>query len=354
MEPFDLIKEPTAQIIISILLALILSYTIGPLAMSLSKKLGAMDIPGSAAHKKHNAPMPLAGGLVILIALPIMIVLSGLWKDSSFLSILAGGSVIFLFGIVDDIYGLSAFPKFTGQFIAAAILAYSGIIIRFLENANISFETPVVTALNWGLTLFWVVGITNAFNLIDSMDGLVAGLTIIIAGFFTFVTFVSGQMTLSLLSAILIGISVGLYYYNKHPARFFLGDSGSQVIGFLLAAIAINYRPPDLNPGSTWFVPILLLGIPIFDTSLVVISRLRRRKPLFQADRSHTYHRLVNLGFTSPQAVIAIHAAAFLLSLLALLAMFLPPNVAILLFFIVLLVGSLLIVFFEISTSIEQ
>lgn len=353
MEPFDLIKEPVAQIIISILLALILSFSLGPWAISLSMRLGAMDIPGSATHKKHTNPTPLAGGLVLIMALPILVIFSNLWKEAPLLPLFAGVGIIFLFGMIDDIHGLSAPKKFLGQFTAASILAYSGIMIRFLENANISFEMPVLTVLNWGLTLFWVVGITNAFNLIDSMDGLVAGLTIIIAGFFTFVTFVSGQVMLSLLSAILIGLSIGLYFYNKPPARFFLGDSGSQVIGFLLAAIAIIYRPPDLNPGSTWFVPILLLGIPIFDTSLVIISRLRRRKPLFQADRSHTYHRLVQMGFNATQAVLTIHALAFLLSLLALLAMFLPPNAAMFLFFLVLVLGGLLIVFFEVSTEIE-
>ncbi len=159
---------------------------------------------------------------------------------------------------------------------------------------------------------------------------------------------------LSQLSAILVGVSMGLYVYNKSPARFFLGDSGSQVIGFLLAAIAIIYRPPDLHPGSTWFVPILLLGVPIFDTSLVTISRLRRRKPLFQADRAHTYHRLVQMGFSATQAVFAIHISAFFLSSLAILAMFLPPNAAMLLFFCILLLGGLLIAFFEISAKIVE
>lgn len=354
MEPIDLIKEPVTQTLISILLALILSFSIGPLALSLAKKLGAIDMPGSAAHKKHNAPTPLAGGLVILIALPILVLFSDLWKEATLLSLFAGSGVIFLFGMVDDIHGLSAPKKFSGQFIAAAILAYSGTTIRFLETANLSLELPVMTALNWGLTLFWVVGITNAFNLIDSMDGLVAGLTIIIASFFTFAASVSGQVMLSQLSAILIGLSIGLYFYNKPPARFFLGDSGSQVIGFFLAAIAIMYRPPDLNPGSTWFVPILLLGIPIFDTSLVVISRIRRRKPLFQADRAHTYHRLVQMGFSSTQAVFAIHIMAFFSSSLALFAMFLPSGAAVLLFFTVLFLGAVLIVFFEFSAKIEE
>ena len=347
-------QEITVKILVYFILALALSFFVGPLAISLAKKVGAIDMPESATHKKHNSPTPLAGGLVLLFVIPILLFLSEQGKEPSFLALFAGSGVIFFFGLIDDIYGLSAPKIFSGQFIATALLIYSGTTIRFLETANLPLEMSTIVALNWGLTLFWVVGITNAFNLIDSMDGLVAGLTFIISSFFTFITFVAGQMFLAQLSAMLVGISLGLYFYNKHPARFFLGDSGSQVIGFLLASIAIIYRPPDLNPGSTWFVPVLLLGVPIFDTSLVVISRLRRRKPLFQADRSHTYHRLVQRGFSSRQAVFLIHALALILSFLALFAMFLPPKNAIFLFLLVLLLGGSLIFFFETSMKIEE
>lgn len=348
-----LIQEPLARVLGSVFLAFIFSLAVGPLAIFFAKKLGAIDVPGSAAHKKHSAPTPLAGGLVIFITLPIFVIFSGLWSVSVLYPIFMGSLVIFFFGIADDIYGFSAFKKFSGQFLATAILVYDGMTVRFLETANLPLNFSVITILNWALTFFWVVGITNAFNLIDSMDGLLAGLTVIMASFFTFFALMSGQAELARFSALLVGVSVALYFYNRTPARFFLGDSGSQVIGFLLAAIAILYRPPDLHPGSTWFVPILLLAVPIFDTSLVTISRLRRGKPLFQADRAHTYHRLVKMGFSAKQAVLAIHISAFFLSLLALLAMFLPPNAAMLLFFAILVLGGLLIAFFEVSVKIE-
>jgi UDP-GlcNAc:undecaprenyl-phosphate/decaprenyl-phosphate GlcNAc-1-phosphate transferase len=341
------------RIFIFIFLALVLSVFIGPLAITLARRLGAVDMPGSAMHKKHDSPTPLAGGLVLYIVLFILIFFSNLRNDPSFFALFAGGGIIFLFGMLDDIYGLTAPKKFLGQFLAATIVAYSGTTIRFLEAANLSLELPIIIILNWGLTLFWIVGISNAFNLIDSMDGLVAGLTIIIASFFTFAALVAGQVTLSQLTAILIGLSIGLYIYNKPPARFFLGDSGSQILGFFLASIAIIYRPPDLNPGSTWFVPILLLGVPIFDTSLVVISRLRRHRPLFQADRSHTYHRLVQRGLSSAQAVHAIQGIALILCLVAFSMMFLPPQIAMFLFFMILFLGGLLIIFFEASVKIE-
>ena len=341
------------KIFIFIFLAFALSFFIGPLAITLARRLGAIDMPGSATHKKHDNPTPLAGGLVLFIALSVLIFFSDFRSEPSLLALFAGSGIIFFFGMLDDIYGLSAPKKFLGQFLAATILAYSGTTIRFLETANLSLELPVIVVINWGLTLFWVVGITNAFNLIDSMDGLVAGLTIITASFFTFAALVAGQATLAQLTATLIGLSIGLYIYNKPPARFFLGDSGSQVLGFFLASISIIYRPPDLNPGSTWFVPILLLGIPIFDTSLVVISRLRRHRPLFQADRSHTYHRLVQRGLSSTQAVRTIQVVALILCLAAFSIMFLPPQIANFLFSVILFLGGLLILFFEVSTRIE-
>ncbi len=349
-----LIQEPMVRVLGSIFVALTLSLAVGPLAIFLAKKIGAIDVPGSAAHKKHSKTTPLAGGLVIVITLPVLIVFSGLWRESVLYPIFLGGVVIFFFGIADDIVGFSASKKFSGQFLATSVLVYSGMTVRFLETANLPLSLSVVVILSWALTFFWVVGITNAFNLIDSMDGLLAGLTVIMASFFTFFALMSGQVELAQFSALLVGVSVVLYFYNRTPAHFFLGDSGSQLIGFLLSAIAILYRPPDLHPGSTWFVPILLLAVPIFDTSLVTLSRLRRGKPLFQADRAHTYHRLVQLGFSAKQAVLVIHISAFLLSLLALLAMFLPPNTAMLLFFCTLLLGGFLIVFFEVSVKIEE
>ena len=182
-----------------------------------------------------------------------MIIYAGLWDERELLFLFSGSSIIFFFGISDDIYGLSAPKKFFDQFSAAILVAASGTTICFLETASITSDLPIIVILNWDLTLLWLVSITNAINLIDSMDGLVAGRTIIIAGSFTFVSFIAGQEILYQLSAILVGISIDLYIYNKPPARFFLGDSGSQVIGFLLATIAIIYRPPDLNPGLLGF-----------------------------------------------------------------------------------------------------
>lgn len=337
-----------SQILWLVLLGLLIALFGAPAAIWLAKRIGAIDMPDSALHKRHTKPMPLAGGFLAFGGSLLLFLLILFWQyPPSFWGILLGGAVIFIFGVLDDVYGLSAPLKFLGQFLGSALFIHFGIAVYFLETLDLNLPIFWLRFGNYFISFFWLIGITNAFNLIDSMDGLVAGLTIIIASFFTFVTFAAGQTGLALFSSILIGLSLGLYWHNKHPARFFLGDSGSQFFGFFLAAVAVFYRPPDLDPGSTWFIPILLLGVPIFDTTLVVFSRLRRGKPVFQADRSHTYHRLVALGFPPNIAVLIIQASALTLSFAAFVIMYLPPTVAIILFVIIFGMGAFSIAFFE-------
>jgi UDP-GlcNAc:undecaprenyl-phosphate GlcNAc-1-phosphate transferase len=225
-----------------------------------------------------------------------------------------------------------------GQILAAIILISQGVSIRMLGN---------LTVLNMALTLIWTIGITNAFNLVDSMDGLAIGLAAIASAFFMLVTVDASQPALSLLSAIILGSSIGLLYFNTLPAHTFLGDSGAQFLGFILAALGIAYTPPGLPQPSSWFVPILLLSVPIFDTSLVVISRLRQRKAVYQAGLDHTYHRLVNLGLPSSRAVLTMHLSAIVSGCLAFIALPLSPIGANLIFAATLLTGLIILVWLE-------
>jgi UDP-GlcNAc:undecaprenyl-phosphate/decaprenyl-phosphate GlcNAc-1-phosphate transferase len=345
----EILYKITTEITISLILALFF----GPVAIFIAKKLGVIDVPGSAAHKRHAGPTPLAGGLVLFLALPILAIIFQLWDDPGIFWLLAATGVVFIFGLMDDIHGLSAPQKFVGQFMAASIVILSGTSVKFLENFYPGLAPWLVDILHWLITLFWLIGISNAFNLIDSMDGLVAGLAAISAGFFTLTCLASGQTELAQLAAILFGLSLGLYFYNNAPARFFLGDSGAQALGFLLAVIGILYTPQQVPQGSTWFVPILMLGVPIFDTTLVVVSRIRRRRPVFTADLAHTYHRLVHLGMSPGQAVLTIQITALLLCNIAFIAMSLAPHFAFLLFLIVILLGAGLIFFFEKAVKIK-
>jgi UDP-GlcNAc:undecaprenyl-phosphate GlcNAc-1-phosphate transferase len=183
------------------------------------------------------------------------------------------------------------------------------------------------------------VGITNAFNLTDSMAGLSVGLSGWALAFFTLATFDSGQLSLSLFSALLLGICLGISYFNRHPAKLFLGDSGAQTLGFFLAAIGMLYTPVGAYQTSSWFVPILLVGVPIFDTSLVFFSRLRRKQAFYQSGRDHTYHRLVKRGMDSGRAVMTMHFAALILECVAFVAVSLAPLQANAVFFACILAG---------------
>jgi UDP-GlcNAc:undecaprenyl-phosphate/decaprenyl-phosphate GlcNAc-1-phosphate transferase len=318
--------------------AIVATLTITPIAIKVATHFQLIDQPNSSPHKIHQHPIPKASGLAIGLAVISLNLISGNMQSSAIRAILLSSVVIFIFGLWDDAYKLSPQWKLVGQILAAIILISQGVQIRMLGS---------MTLLNIALTFVWIIGITNAFNLVDSMDGLVVGLAAIASAFFMLVTVDAGQTSLSLLSAILLGSSIGMMYFNALPARTFLGDSGAQFLGFVLAALAIAYTPPGLPQPSSWFVPILLLSVPIFDTSLVTISRLKQRKAVYQAGLDHTYHRLVNLGLPSSRAVLTMHLSAIVSGCLAFMALPLAPLWANAIFILALLTGLLLLFWLE-------
>lgn len=313
-----------------IFLTILITLLVAPLAILAARRWGLMDEPGSAPHKIHLAPIPRAGGLVLFPVLLAGNLLLGNLRDTEIRSILLASIFIFIFGIWDDRKGLTAGWKFLGQFLATALLIFGGVQVYFARHPF----------LNIMLTAFWVVGITNALNLVDSMDGLAVGLASLTAAFFMILTQDAGQPMLASFSALLLGVCIGVYYFNASPAQFFLGDAGAQLLGFFLASLAIVYTPPGFPQASSWFVPILLLGVPIFDTSLVTLSRLRRRRPLFLGHIDHTYHRLTALGMSPSRAVLTMHVVAILLGCLSLIGLTLPPLLANLIFMTCLVVGG--------------
>jgi UDP-GlcNAc:undecaprenyl-phosphate/decaprenyl-phosphate GlcNAc-1-phosphate transferase len=318
--------------------AILATLAITPLAIKVAIRFQLIDEPNSSPHKVHQRPMPKAGGLAIGLVIISINLLSGNLQSDVIRAILLASSIIFLFGLWDDTHKLSPGWKLVGQILATIILISQGIHIRMLGS---------MTLLNMTLTLIWTIGITNAFNLVDSMDGLAIGLAAIASAFFMLVTVDAAQPALSLLSAIILGSSIGMLYFNTLPAHTFLGDSGAQFLGFILAALGIAYTPPGLPQPSSWFVPILLLSVPIFDTSLVVVSRLRHKRPIYQAGLDHTYHRLINLGLPSSRAVLTMHLFAIVSGCLAFMALPLPPLWANAIFILALLVGSLLLFWLE-------
>ena len=348
----DFMRNLFSPLIISLLASLALGYP----AMYLAKRLNIIDIPASAPHKTHAHPTPLAGGILMVFTLTLAALIFRQWLNREIITVLAGALIIFLFGLWDDLKGLSAGPKLFVQFIASTILISCGVQVHFATILSVAgYISPFFAQLlNICITIFWLIGITNALNMIDSMDGIVAGLGIIASVCFMGATQLAGQTTLAIWSAVLLGVSIGLYYWNNLAGKFFLGDSGAQTIGFLLASFGILYNPLNRNPESSWIVPIMLLGIPIFDTSLVVLSRLRRAQRVGSGRRDHTYHRLIAIGLSPRYAVLLVHLAAFIISGLAFLTLYLPAWLALAFFITTILSGILFLLWLERKPTLDD
>jgi len=308
-----------------------------PISIKLAHHYKLVDEPFSAPHKTHKNTVPKAGGIAIAAAIFLATLINGKLLSPEIGPIILASAIIFIFGVWDDAQGLSAGWKLLGQFLAVSVLIWQGIQIRM-------FISPF---LNMLITCVWIVGVTNAFNLVDSMDSLAVGLAAIASVFFLLVTIDSNEFNLAFLSALIIGSCIGIFYFNAMPARTFLGDSGAQLLGFMLATLAMAYTPPGFPQPSSWFVPILLLSVPIFDTTFVVISRLRRKLPIYKAGQDHVYHRLANMGMSPVQAVTTMHVAALLTGCIAFMALLLPPLLANSIFAVVLLCGLFTVFWLE-------
>lgn len=273
--------------------ALIIAIGGTPLVRYAALQLGILDQP--SARKIHRAPVPLMGGAAIYVA---FIAALTLWGERSYVNevvgIFVGATLVSLVGALDDSRGVGSYFKLLFQVAAAFILVFSGVQVRLFDGF-----------LDVILTLLWVVGVTNAFNLLDNMDGLSSGVATISAAFFTLLAAMSDQYLVGTLAAALCGACVGFLVYNWNPARVFMGDTGSLFLGFLLAAVGIKLRFPANTASITWMIPILVLALPVFDTSLVFISRLRRGKnPLTTAGKDHVSHRLALRTGSQREAVL--------------------------------------------------
>ena len=296
-----------AKYVLILLSAFALAVTATPLVRRLALRLNIVDEP--SARKIHTRVMPLMGGVAIYFAFAVTLAVLGEREYvRQVAGIFLGASICALLGLWDDRTGLGAMAKLVGQIGASAVLIISGVRVQVLP----------VDAVNIGITVLWVVGITNAFNLLDNMDGLSGGVGATASAFFLLLAAMSGQYLVGALAAALLGACVGFLAYNIAPASIFMGDSGSLFLGFVLASVGIKLRFPDNVHFVTWMIPIMVLGLPIFDTSLVVISRLRRGlNPLTNPGKDHVSHRLVRLGYTQREAVLTLHLAGCGLGVIA-------------------------------------
>jgi UDP-GlcNAc:undecaprenyl-phosphate/decaprenyl-phosphate GlcNAc-1-phosphate transferase len=327
-------------------IAMIISFALTPLVKKLAVKLDIIDVPKDE-RRVHKKPIPLIGGLAIYISFMVMLAFNGGFSKD-YLAIFIGGTIILIGGLLDDKYDLKPRYKLMFQISAALVLIFMGVEISLLTNPF----TKYFSSLNlekWisiPVTLIWIVGVTNAFNLIDGLDGLSSGLALISSVTMLIVSVITGRYEAILLNSILAGSILGFLPYNFNPASIFLGDTGAQLLGFLLSSIAIIGAVKSAT-AITLAVPIIALGVPIYDTLLAIIRRKINGKPIMQADKGHLHHRLLALGYSQKKAVIIMYIISIILGIISIFAATLSSKasyafmviVIIIIFFIALKLG---------------
>lgn len=266
----------------------------------LAPRLGAIDVPD--ARKVHSRPIPRSGGLAVYLAF-MAAVLRNLQFSTEIWGILIGGTIIFLLGFADDCRGLSARTRLAWQLIAALVVTFFGLKLSF------PLSLPLGEVLSAALSVIWLVGIVNAFNFMDGIDGLASSMGLVCALLFLGIGWNSGQYPLAFISAALAGACAGFLRANWRPAGIFLGDSGSTFIGFILGCLALYGGWATDNPAVSFSTPLLVLGIPIFDIIYTTVSRVRNgsvrnvRQWLEYTGKDHFHHRLMKLGLGVEQTV---------------------------------------------------
>lgn len=304
--------------------ATFVSYLIMPLVRKVSMKIGYLDHPKNT--KVHAHPTPLLGGVGIFISFVIgLVTASSLIADPRVQSILIGSTFLLIVGLVDDKFGMMPEVKLLAQFLAAMVVIKTGIRIEFFHNYY----------LNTIVTYLWLVGITNSFNLLDNMNGLSAGIAGIAAVFFGIVMWVGNQIGVAVISFALAGASFGFLKHNFPRANIFMGDTGSLVIGYVLASTAILGSWCTRFLTTSIVMPVIILAYPIFDTTLVTIVRMKEGRSIFQGGKDHSSHRLALLGFKKRGAVLIIYFICILLGLSALLIQKLSLKAAVVVIIIV-------------------
>lgn len=330
--------------IIAFVVAAAIVFIITPTVGSIARFVGAMDEPNS--RKIHEDPVPRLGGLAIFFGFIIPALLF-LELTDQMKGVLVGASIITLFGAVDDLRGTTPPVKFAGQFIAAGCLIFYGIRIDYFTLPYLG-TIDIDPALAIPLTLLWVVTLINIVNFIDGMDGLAAGVCTIAASTFAVIAISLGRPGAGILAAILAGTTLGFLRHNFFPASIFMGDSGSMLLGFILAAVTVHGVLKSVA-AVTLVIPLLILGVPIFDLSFAILRRIKNGRSIFQPDRGHLHHRLFNIGFSQRKAVLVLYAWCTLMSSLALSMRFAPGFVTIILGGVAIAVSLYLVYLLDIS-----
>ncbi len=339
--------------ILSMLFALLVSFGFSfaatPLVRRFAFKIGAIDIPKDA-RRMHKKPTPRIGGLAIVFGFLVATICFAIpyCDKRALFGTLIGAMIIVIMGVVDDCKALPALPKFFVQIIAALVVIYvGGLKISVFTNPNILSSNPYWVLPEWlavTVTVLWIVFITNAVNFIDGLDGLAAGVSAIMSISLVFISFRAGEISIAILGIALMGSCFGFLPFNFNPAKIFMGDTGSTFLGFMLATLSIQGMFKSYAVIS-FAVPLLILGLPLFDASFAMIRRMLKGESPMRADRGHLHHRLIDMGFSQKQTVFILYAIAGVLGISAVLLAESGVLRALLLLIcvlILLLIGSLL------------
>lgn len=279
----------------SFIMAFAFAYLMTPFFRMLALKFGYLDHPISG-KKSHAKPIPLLGGMAIVFAFFTGVLLTTR-LESFLVPIFLGATVLVLFGLIDDRFGMMPNVKLTGQLIAALIVIRMGIKVETIQNHYLALV----------FTAFWIVGLTNSFNLLDNLNGLSSGIAAISAVFFALIAWNNGQMFVATISLALAGACLGFLKHNFPKANIFMGDVGSMFLGFILACISIIGCWKTEKISLSLSLPLLILSYPIFDTTLVTIIRILEKRPVFIGGKDHSSHILASLGLKKRKAVLYIY-----------------------------------------------
>ena len=309
-------REDILPVILALGVAMLISFVATPLVKKLAYKVGAVDVPKDN-RRMHDHPIPRMGGLAIFIGCVASILL---FADVTrpLQGILLGSCLIVAVGVVDDAHPLGAGVKFILQIVAALIAVWHGVIIQTIANPFFFGDNPYWNFGIWAvpITVIWIVAVTNSVNLIDGLDGLADGVSTIGAFTMLIIALLMGDLEIAVITAALVGACVGFIPYNRNPAKIFMGDTGSTFLGFMLATVSV-IGLFKFYAVISFIVPFIILGFPIFDTASAFTRRILKGQNPMKADRSHTHHKLIDMGMNQKQAVATLYLVAGVLGLCA-------------------------------------
>lgn len=324
------------RILAALVTALIAALAATPLVRALAIRIGAIDVPKDA-RRMHKKPIPLIGGLAIFFGFSLSAgifysIFFGL--DRQAITVWFGGLFIVALGVIDDMIALNPWVKLAGQFVGAGIAVSQHFVIDYVNIGGFEVDFGIAA---YPITVLWIVSMTNAVNLIDGLDGLACGVSAISSVSLLIIAMLRSDTQTALLTAALCGACLGFLPYNANPAKIFMGDTGAMFLGYTLSVLSIigAFKTSAL---LSFLIPIIIFGLPIFDTSFAFLRRIATGHSPFQADRRHLHHRLIDSGYSQRQSVLILYAIC---SILGLLGILLSENKLII--FVIVLAASVLI-----------